>query len=240
MICMINIFRLINHTPCAKNIDYENRTGKARLLLGSDYALLRRSFSEKAGCGQVRDSVDRVTICFGGSDPRNYTLRFLEALRLCPNKIKVDIVVGASNQNDLTAYFGDLTDKLQTSIHRNLCEQDIVNLLLGSDLVVCSPSGVAIEVCTLNIPMVVSTTASNQIPMASYFSEHGLAQVIPSELVSDPLALFESLKKVLLVRDHREYLVANQRKIYDGKSGPRLRNEIIGLTNNMSHDPQYS
>ena len=62
---------ILNHGPHAKNAKYK-APNKTKLLLGEQYTLLRPAFYKNAGKGKVRDQVKVITICFGGSDPKNF------------------------------------------------------------------------------------------------------------------------------------------------------------------------
>jgi len=67
-----------------------------RRLLGPAFALLRKEFSQvrkKVGIPPIRRRVQRVLLCFGGSDPLDHTSRVLGWLEAMPDTFSIDILM---------------------------------------------------------------------------------------------------------------------------------------------------
>jgi UDP-2,4-diacetamido-2,4,6-trideoxy-beta-L-altropyranose hydrolase len=72
---------VLNQNLYAPKIDYCWRADYTRLLLGTDYALLRREFwGRQAGQRATAPVAGRVLVTLGGSDPANVTLKVVQAL----------------------------------------------------------------------------------------------------------------------------------------------------------------
>ncbi|TAJ15991.1 MAG: UDP-2,4-diacetamido-2,4,6-trideoxy-beta-L-altropyranose hydrolase [Planctomycetota bacterium] len=90
---------LLNQNLHAAERDYGWRSGSARLLLGSQYALLRREFRRGAQPREdVPERAHRLLVTLGGADPSNATERVLRALtRLRIPDLEVLCLAGAAN-----------------------------------------------------------------------------------------------------------------------------------------------
>ena len=68
-----------------------------RLLLGTDYILLRREFLRMKPRMEIRNTSTRVLVAFGGSDPDGMTEKVLRALGHNVEGIEVTAVAGSAN-----------------------------------------------------------------------------------------------------------------------------------------------
>ena len=224
---------ILNHGPHAKNSKYKS-LDKTKLLLGEQYTLLRPAFYKNAGKGKVRDQVKVITICFGGADSNNYASKYLEALNLMDRRFQVNIILGASNHNPNAEYEKFNQNLIEVMIHRNILDEKMVSLLLASDLLVTTPSGIMMEACTLNIPIITQVVAKNQNPFFEFLDQHKLATCIPEYSENSIRILAELLNTTIFDKAYRKKMVGNQKKIFDGKSKLRLRNEFEILAENCS------
>ncbi|MDZ7681648.1 MAG: hypothetical protein U5J63_08065 [Fodinibius sp.] len=70
---------VINHAPGISQSAY-SIADDTKLYLGPDYALLREAFVRLARNFQVVQSLETAFVCFGGSDPHDFTAKTLRAL----------------------------------------------------------------------------------------------------------------------------------------------------------------
>ena len=222
---------IVNHGPQAKNANYK-ALSNTKLLLGEQYTLLRPAFYKNAGKGKVRDQVRVITICFGGADLKDLASKYLEALAHLNTIFQVNIILGASNHNPNSEYQKFNKNLIEVIIYRNILDEKMVSLLLGSDLLIASPSNIMMEACTLNIPTVIHSVAKNQDPFYEFLDLHKLATCIPEYSENFTTRLAELLDTTIFDKAYRKKMVGNQRKIFDGKSKLRLRNELESLAEN--------
>jgi len=222
---------IINHGPHSKNAKYKS-LDKTKLLLGEQYTLLRPAFYKNAGKGKVRDQVKVITICFGGADSKNFASKYLEALNHMNMSFQINIILGASNQNLDKEYERFNQSLIKVKIFRNILDEKMVSLLLASDVLIATPSGIMMEACTLNIPTVTQALFKNQDPFYEFLDQHGLTTCIPKSSEYSTRLLSELLNTIICNKDYRREMVCNQKKIFDGKSKLRLRNELESLAEN--------
>jgi UDP-2,4-diacetamido-2,4,6-trideoxy-beta-L-altropyranose hydrolase len=124
----------------------------ARLLLGPRYVLLRPVFRGLAPHA-IRESVERVLITVGGSDPRALTGRLIDSIRQHLPSSMVDVVAGP---------FGGPCHPLddQTVCHVN--PRAIHELMAEADLAICAGGQTAYELAAVGTPAIAVRTADNQ------------------------------------------------------------------------------
>ncbi|HET6222460.1 MAG TPA: UDP-2,4-diacetamido-2,4,6-trideoxy-beta-L-altropyranose hydrolase, partial [Dongiaceae bacterium] len=90
---------VINQNCHASEALYPDRAPYNRLLLGTDYALLRREFREWQGPPRQLPPVARhVLVTLGAADPDNVTARVIDGLApVLPVGTEATIVIGGSN-----------------------------------------------------------------------------------------------------------------------------------------------
>lgn len=157
---------VINHSPAARGIDYSYEPA-TKLLLGLDYVLLRKSFFVKAKESKFpNQSLSKIFLCFGGSDFKNLTKRFLEELTK-NTPFFVDVVVGPAYQygSDLMLF----SSHPKVRVFQALNEEEIADLIQDADLAIVPSSGILFECLALKTRFITGYYAENQKEIAEYF-----------------------------------------------------------------------
>jgi UDP-2,4-diacetamido-2,4,6-trideoxy-beta-L-altropyranose hydrolase len=141
---------------------YRGRVPPAcRTLLGPRYALLRPEFAEQRKSLTRRSGkVDRVLVCFGGSDPGNETAKTLSAIKgLSYRSLAVDVAIGLSNPHadSISSLCRDLP---RAELHRGA--DNMADLMKRADLAIGAGGVMSWERCCLALPSVAVGIADNQ------------------------------------------------------------------------------
>jgi UDP-2,4-diacetamido-2,4,6-trideoxy-beta-L-altropyranose hydrolase len=143
-----------------------------RLLLGPDYALLRREFREARGRGRTRTgAVKRILVDFGGSDHANATGRALEAIAsLRRPEVAVDVVIGPSNphRESLQARAASLP---RVRTHHRVIR--MAALMEHADLALGAGGATTWERCCVGLPALTLSIAPNQEALSRAAAEAG-------------------------------------------------------------------
>jgi len=146
-----------------------------RLLLGPQYALLRSDFARFRERMRVSrsQSVSRVLIFFGGSDPTGETLKAIAALRDWAPLFRVDVVVGAANprREEIQAECAALPG---FDFHCQV--EDMAERMVLADLAIGAGGTATWERLCLGLPAIVIAVADNQLEISRQVCEAG-AQV---------------------------------------------------------------
>ena len=133
-----------------------------RYLLGPRYALLRPEFSQLRRSLAARSgAVNRILICFGGTDPSNETGKALGAVRrLSFAALAVDVVIGRGNPNaDLVAR--QCREMKGATLHHGA--DNMAELMARADLAIGAGGVMSWERCCLGLPTVAVDIAGNQV-----------------------------------------------------------------------------
>jgi spore coat polysaccharide biosynthesis predicted glycosyltransferase SpsG len=158
---------IINHSPVVTPQDYYAQP-YTQFALGLEYSLLRPSFLEQIKKKRVIEKIETVMICFGGSDPKNFTENALEVVIKYHQFKKIIVITGVSYKS--TKSF-ELLIKSEVRInYRNiLSEQEMLNTMLDAELAVVPSSTILLELFTVGVPAITGYYVENQREASIFF-----------------------------------------------------------------------
>ncbi|MDR2558108.1 MAG: DUF354 domain-containing protein [Oscillospiraceae bacterium] len=138
-----------------------------QLLLGGEYALLRREFRDSDTL-EIRENAKNIFVCFGGSDLRNMTPKVIKALKEIKN-IKIFAVLGAytRNDNEVLALNGE-----NVIVFKN--PEFISEIMKKCDVAVTAAGSMTYESACIGLPGIIITQADNQLLIADYMARNGI------------------------------------------------------------------
>lgn len=220
---------------------YPNIAKQTKLLLGGQYALLRREFWQWRDKSryELRElapkSPLRILITLGGSDPDNVTLTVLTALQsLDLTRIEAQVIVGGSNLHlDLLK---SICDRLgdSVSLHSNVV--NMPNLMAQSDLAISAGGSTCLELAFMGIPSLLIILAENQKLIAETLDRAkiginlGWHQNVTPDII---------VKKITNLLENHELIINMSQKalkLVDGYGGQRTINIMQTLSCNHQND----
>jgi UDP-2,4-diacetamido-2,4,6-trideoxy-beta-L-altropyranose hydrolase len=181
--------------------------GDCRVLLGPKYALLRPEFAERrAEIKEQDESIRRVLVFFGGSDPLDLTGEALKALSVPSlDHLQVDLVVGA-NYPHSDALNRLATVRGRTTVHGP--RPHLADLMAVADIAIGAGGVTNWERMCLGLPSLVITMADNQIPISEILDRRGVIRLLgKSEGVT------ANLISTALLDEMRSLEIAKHRKL---------------------------
>ena len=182
---------VLNQNAGANESLYPNRAANTKLILGSDFTLLRSEFVARVNSskGQTARPPANLLVTLGGYDPGGVTQRIIDAASLLSQKhLKVTVVSKMEglriddSRIDLVSFTDDMAE---------LYEQ--------ADLAVCAGGSTNWEMCFFGIPRLVIVLANNQRSIAKTLDDRGCVRSldwfedVSIETISDGLnELFEN------------------------------------------------
>ncbi len=164
---------LLDQTFNCQDLKYRQRVpAHCRLLLGTEFALLRAEFqcdSEAIRQRRAQADIRHVLVMFGGSDPDNLSLKTLQILIRRPEIEKVSVIMGRSalHYETIMNYCRD-----KPGLHCYHAPEHIAELMLSADLAIGAAGTTAWERCACGLPSVAVIQAENQRQIS-----HELAQI---------------------------------------------------------------
>lgn len=155
---------------------YRNLT-KAALLLGPAHALLRPQF-RALPVRAVRETVTRVLLTFGGSDPLGLTGRILRLLEHRREPMEIRVVTGLLAESDIP-----ISRRHQVEVLRDV--EDMASLMLGADVALAAAGQTVFELAACGCPALCLQVADNQRYTGALVQELGAASVRDARTVTD-------------------------------------------------------
>lgn len=151
---------IINHAPGVLSAHYKAQP-YTHFALGPDYALLRPSFLEEAKKERKIEKIEKVFICFGGSDYQNFTESTLKVV-VDFSQFKQIIVVTGSGYIHLNS-LSSLIKSDQRIIHYHAADENLMlRIMQEANLAIVPASGILFEVLSTGMIAISGYHLENQ------------------------------------------------------------------------------
>ena len=187
------------------------------ILTGAKYALLRSQFAiARQDALEKRtndDSIRRILVSLGSTDPDNMTAMVLGGLSLVPVNYVTDVVLGsaAPHLDQVQAIIA----RSQNVIDIHIDHRDMAGLYKSADIAIGAAGSSTWERCCVGLPSLMIATADNQLTIAAELHKAGAAMFlgksdqIDAQLIADvifkfietPSILFEMRRKAAEICD---------------------------------------
>jgi UDP-2,4-diacetamido-2,4,6-trideoxy-beta-L-altropyranose hydrolase len=202
-------------------------------LLGPHFALLGSEYAEQRPHRDPKQTMSRVFVSFGGSDPTNETAKALRALSRSEfARLSVDVVLGPTH--DSPEQIRELVARRPgTELHDR--PRSLAALIAAADFGL-GATGVSVwERLCLGLPSAVTAVAENQVAAALALAEAGYVQ-----WVGEASAVTEEDYAAALARPLRS--IAALPTLVDGLGVSRTAALLLGAQRNVksfSHSSQW-
>jgi UDP-2,4-diacetamido-2,4,6-trideoxy-beta-L-altropyranose hydrolase len=215
---------VLNQNAQATESLYALRERYTRLLLGTEYCLLRREFSSWRGWKrEIAPVGSKVLVTMGGSDPDNVTEIVIAALQRLPD-VEATIVVGGSNP-----HFDSLQRLTSQGGQRFRLLRSVANmpeLMAWADVAVSGAGSTCWEMCLLQLPMLLIDLADNQKPIAGALDEMGAAIHLGASGNVSASEVAKHVRNLLAPDRERAGLAERCGKLVDGRGAERVLGEL--------------
>jgi UDP-2,4-diacetamido-2,4,6-trideoxy-beta-L-altropyranose hydrolase len=198
---------------------YRDGADHTRLLLGTEYALLRREFRNWQGPPRsFPEAARRILVTLGAADPSNVTAEVVASLEpiLSPG-MEVAIVAGGSNPH-ADAIAARARRLPAYRLIRDAAE-DMPGLMAGADLAVCAGGSTMWEMAFMGVPFIPVIIAGNQRSAVQAMTGDGYPAVDGDEVGRDLAPL---LVAMMADAGRRRELSRIGRRLVDGKGVERV------------------
>lgn len=218
---------VLNISPVASEDLYEKLVMRkeTNLLLGPQYALLRREFSQWRFLSKAGRPVERILLTFGGGDDRGATLFCLDAIKPLVEHAELIVLLSSSNPNreDIVKWCRET--RANTKIVMDVDET--ASYMASSDLAITAGGMTVFEMAALGVPLLILQIADNQIPIAKAWQQCGyginmghLDQLSPKYLQREFMSLMQD-------RSRCEAMSAAGRSLVDGLGAARVAQVLL-------------
>ncbi|MEY5049361.1 MAG: hypothetical protein RLZZ175_2720 [Bacteroidota bacterium] len=218
---------LIINTAGNSTIDKYNCQENTTFCLGLSYSLLRKSFLEQAKLQREISNIDTIFICLGGADLNNITLEVLKSVLSIEKKFKVHVVVGGAYQylDSLNLFIKTVFSNSIVYLHRNLSAEEIKNLIIESQIAICSSSVILSECYSVGLFVISGYYIENQFQTYEFAKSNNLIYPIGDLNNLNKLNLKSIIEDITI--DNVNQMIQLQKSVIDGSSLKRLQKKII-------------
>jgi UDP-2,4-diacetamido-2,4,6-trideoxy-beta-L-altropyranose hydrolase len=200
--------------------------GTCRYLLGPSYALLRPEFSQLRRSLAARSgAVNRILICFGGTDPSNETGKALGAVRrLSLATLAVDVVIGGGNPNaDLVEQ--QCREMNGAALHHGA--ENMAELMARADLAIGAGGVMSWERCCLGLPTVAIGIAENQVGVLTALAATGALVHLGAAASVTEDGIAQALHSLLCNAERVRWMSETALALVDGGGVERVRRTVF-------------
>jgi UDP-2,4-diacetamido-2,4,6-trideoxy-beta-L-altropyranose hydrolase len=166
---------VLNQNIQARAEIYPSTEPYTRLLLGTQYALLRREFRKWRGWRRRHpEKAGKILITLGGSDSENVTEKVVQGLGwVRPEGLEATVVVGAANPHyqRLTEVSRDLKHNVRIVLNA----MNMPELMAEADLAVSAGGSTCWELAFMGLPDITLILSEDQRPIAEKLGELAVA-----------------------------------------------------------------
>lgn len=211
---------VLNQNVFADEALYGERARSSRLLLGPEYALLRRQFSEMARPVRQTPAVARkLLVTLGAADFDNVTLTVIHALQqLDAETFEATIVVGGSNPH--LESLERALNQGPASIRLVRDAQNMPELMAWADFAIGAAGSTTLEFAFMGVPMILLVLADNQAPVADRMQTLGAARSLGSAASAQEIA--RAIRQLAPAAEERAAMSATAQRLVDGRGARRV------------------
>ncbi len=214
---------IINHAMGLDETRFEVDT-HTKLCLGSDYIVVRSPFLASVKKRKsTKETPSSVLIAIGGADNNNLTLKIIEACEQIGNIKDISVLTTKLNYN------ADKIDPEKHRLYTDLNAEEVCNLMLYNDLIICPSSTIAYEALCTGMLVCCGYFVDNQKNIYSGLVDSGVAYGLGdlNPLTQDYLV--KEIERLLTDESLMNDIRHNQQEKIDGRSGERILNVFKAL-----------
>lgn len=213
---------ILNQNISAQKDWYISREPYTRLLLGTEYALLRREFlAWSSWTREVSSTARRILVTMGGADPGGVTGKVLDVIEhLNGQDLHIKLVVGVTNPHRDTLFQRAVTSRDDVELVSPTT--NMPNIMAWSDIAISAAGGTLWELCFMQVPTVALSIAENQRLAARCLGEMGVALSCEME------SLAHNIQRLISSDRTRSEMAMMGRKTVDGEGASRVVSAMIG------------
>jgi len=213
---------VLNGNVNADELVYSLRSVGTRLLLGPDYAPLRREFLQ-LGKKERRPSngMLHVLVTMGGSDPDNLTSKILRQIQASDGTgFKVTVLAGGGNPyvDEIRSLIG----RLEYPCNLLVNAMNIPELMLEADVAIAAGGSTYLEMIYMKLPCLLFILADNQTTIARKLGELAAVRVAGDSRIMGEGEIGEAVGRFLSNRQLHAKLREKCSGLVDGQGAQRI------------------
>lgn len=225
---------ILNQNPSAALLRYQCPPYTV-LLLGAEYALLRRQFRDlPQSTKKIAPVARQLLVTFGGSDTHRQLRKVLDALAQITDAALTVKIVGGTR--DLSREMGGgLLSRHTIEFLPNVTR--MVDLMQQCDMALCAAGSTTLELAYLGVPMLVTSIADNQLGIMDGLAQSGAALALGRHEEVTAAQMATQLDRILADPGCRQQMSRAGQALVDGLGPNRVLSVLLksGIAKGVSH-----
>jgi len=217
---------VVNQNLYAGELKYHCDSG-TRVLLGTDYALLRREFlAWKSWKRRVPETASKILVTLGGGDPGEFPFLILEGINGVQNpRLQVRMIAGASNPKIDALKEAAAKAGPGFEIHGHVA--DMPAMMAWADVGVCAGGTTCWEFAFMGLPNLIVVLAENQLLVAEGMGRRGISVHLGWHHEISRTRFQRELEALLGNKERRLLMCREGRKLVDGLGCQRVMEAVF-------------
>jgi UDP-2,4-diacetamido-2,4,6-trideoxy-beta-L-altropyranose hydrolase len=218
---------VLNQNVNACETLYKSRENYTRLMLGTQYALLRRDFRELQGWHrEIADVADKILVTLGGSDPKNNTFKVIECLNLVEvDELEINVIVGANNPHLKTLQSAAMSSRLTIRIDENVAKMP--SRMAWADMAISAGGTTCLELAFMGLPTCIVVIAENQSFNAQTLHDQGLMiNLGPPSLIDEERAA-QIIGNLIKDKERRRKMSRSASRMVNGLGAKKVVEQLL-------------
>ena len=198
--------------------------------LGPKFCILPYDLIKKSPI-TVKPKVKRILLSFGGSDPANYSTYFLNLLGNLNilYKHSIEIVVHLGPSNTQLTQIEALADESNLNLTIRTNVKSLTDLMIESDLAVCSGGNTMYELCFLGVPSIILPQNQHQQYFSSELEKNNILKLISLDKIESKDLIIKTLLEMIENFELRRSFNKESTQVFDGNGLNRVVDSILSL-----------
>lgn len=218
---------VLNQNITANPDLYRERESYTRLLLGTEFALLRREFwAWHSWRRAIPEKARTLLITLGGSDPNNVTGKVVHAAGQVDGDFEILVVLGSGQVDrieEISRETGNAKHIRFISTPPNMAE-----LMAEADVAISAGGSTCWELAFMGVPAIILTTAENQLGIGPALERAGAAIDLGGADSLQPSSLADRLGDLIDSADTRRRFSERGKRLVDSRGGERVIQALQG------------
>jgi UDP-2,4-diacetamido-2,4,6-trideoxy-beta-L-altropyranose hydrolase len=225
---------VLNQTNAAQEELYARREPSTRLLLGTNYVLLRREFWPWIGRPRIyAESARKVLVTLGGADSENATAKVLAGLAVLRHPdMELTVILGAANRH--AAQIRDSFRQLELQGRVLVDVDDMPHWMQWADLAITAGGSTVWELALFQLPCVTVVLAENQRTCLELLHQEGAILNLGWQHEVTGRRVADAVGPLLADRGRREHFGQRLGQHIDGRGAERVLHAVSGLRLDLS------
>ena len=221
---------VLNQNITANESLYEQREPHTKLLLGTNYVLLRREFTSRMGQRrQLPPKAHRLLVTMGGSDPENVMEKILRGLHQCRAlKLEVRAIIGAANPHVKSLRTVARESGLEICLEEKVA--DMSAMMAWADVAISAAGTTLWELAFMGVPVITVEVADHQRPIGAAAAQRRVSVNLGWHASLAEAAIAEKVRELVRDGDRRRQMSERGQRLVDGRGASRVLEQLLAAS----------